>query len=140
MARWLGLDHGSKRIGVAAGDTADEIASPVDMVPAKPHADALAKIAQLASDYSAVGIVVGWPLNMDDTEGPQGVLARAFAAELADATALEVRLWDERLSSFAAREKLSLAEIPAKKQKRYVDALAAAEILQAFLEQKDKSE
>ena len=71
MGRWLGIDPGTKRLGLAAGSTSDGIASPLKTVPARPRGAALDAVRRAAEDYGAVGIVVGWPLNMDDTEGPQ---------------------------------------------------------------------
>ena len=132
MGRWLGIDHGTKRIGIAAGSTSDGIASPVTVVPAEPLAEAYESIRRLAGDYGVEGVVVGWPLNMDDSEGPQGRLARRMARELAEATGLDVRLWDERLSSFTADEALAGA-YTRKKQKARQDAVAAAAILSDFL-------
>jgi putative Holliday junction resolvase len=132
MARWLGIDHGTRRIGVAVGSTDAAVASPVEVLPAAPAEQVTRRIVQLAEEYAAYGVVVGWPLNMDDSEGPQGRLARAMAAGLAEATALDVRLWDERLSSFAADQ--ALAGSYTRKQKRArQDAVAAAAILQDFL-------
>jgi len=131
MSRWLGIDHGTKRIGVAAGSTCDGIASPLTVVAAEPQANVFAAIARLATDYTADGIVVGWPLNMDDSEGPQGRLARAAAAALAVATGLDVRMWDERLSSFSADQALA-GQLTRKKRKARQDAVAAAIILQDF--------
>jgi putative Holliday junction resolvase len=132
MGRWLGIDHGTKRIGIAAGNTEDGIATPLTVVPAEPLPAAIERIRQLAADYGVEGVVVGWPLNMDDTEGPQGVLARQMACRLAEETALDVRLWDERLSSFAADE--ALAGVYTRKQKKArQDAVAAASMLRDFL-------
>jgi len=131
MGRWLGIDHGTRRIGIAAGSTGDGIASPLEVIASEPREQAIRAIRRVADKYDAEGIVVGWPLNMDDTEGPQGRLARAMAAELAAATGLDVRLWDERLSSFAADEKLA-GMLTRKKKKARQDAVAAAEILQDF--------
>ena len=132
MARWLGIDHGTKRIGVAVGGGTEGIASPIAVVPAEPLAEAIQQIVRLADEYGAAGAAVGWPLNMDGTEGPQGKLARQMARQLAEATALDVRLWDERLSSFAADEALAGAYTRKKKKARQ-DAVAAAMILRGFL-------
>jgi len=132
MGQWLGIDHGTKRIGVAVGNTADGIALPVRVLTDQPFETAARRIADLAHEYGAEGIVVGWPLNMDDTEGPQGRKTRAWAVRLAKITELDVRLWDERLSSFAADK--ALAGTFTRKQKRdRQDAVAAAETLQDFL-------
>ena len=130
MGRWLGIDHGSKRIGVAAGYSEQKIATGVSVIP---PAGALEKIKEIAVEYEAAGIAVGWPVNMDGSEGPQAKLARAFAADLAQTTGLDVRLWDERLSSFAADEALSGTMTRMKRRARQ-DAVAAAVILQDFLE------
>ncbi len=132
MGLWLAIDHGTARIGVAAGSTSDGIASPLTMIPAEPFDQAIEQIRRLASDYNAVGIVVGWPLNMDDTEGPQGLLARRAARQIADALDMDVRMWDERLSSFAA-DGLLAGQLTRKKRKNRQDAIAAATFLQDFL-------
>lgn len=132
MARWLAIDHGSKRIGLAVGGTQDGIASPLAVIDAHPHETAVERIFATAAEYGAAGLVVGWPLNMDDTEGPQGRLARQLADELAATTELDVRLWDERLSSFAADEALA-GHFTRKKKRARQDAVAAAEILRDFL-------
>jgi len=132
MGCWLGIDHGTVRMGVAAGDTATGIASPLAVVPARPEARAIGQIARLAREYHAEGLVVGWPLNMDDTEGPQGRAAREMACRLAEATGMDVRMWDERLSSFAADQALA-GHLTRKKKKARQDAVAAATFLQEFL-------
>src|SRR5690349_15609855 len=99
MIRWLGIDHGTKRIGLAVSDPSGQIASPLDVIPAEPLSQVYEAIKQRVEEYGVEGIVVGWPLNMDDTEGPQGRMVRLFAAELAAETGMDVRLWDERLTS-----------------------------------------
>ena len=131
MGCWLGIDHGTKRIGIAAGATQDAIASPIAVIEASPLDKAIEGIIQLAREYEAEGIVVGWPLNMDDSEGPQGKLARGMAATLAEQAQLDVRLWDERLSSFVADQALA-GKLTRKKKKARQDAVAAAVILQDF--------
>ena len=130
-ARWLAIDPGDKRIGVAAGSMPEGLAGPVDVVDAKPFDKAVARIIQLAAEYGAQGIVVGWPLNMDDTEGPQALDARKLAQTIAWACDLDVRLWDERLSSFTADQALK-GTLTRQKRRARQDALAAAAILQDF--------
>ena len=132
MTRWLGVDYGTRRVGVAVGDTAGAIATPLETIPAVPTQDLLRRVGELAGQYDAVGVVVGWPLNMDDTEGPQARLTRQFACELAGAVALDVRLWDERLTSQAADDKLA-GHYTRKQKKARQDAVAAATIVQDFL-------
>ncbi|MDP6544233.1 MAG: Holliday junction resolvase RuvX [Phycisphaerae bacterium] len=133
MGRWLGIDHGNKRIGVAVGDTSSGIAAPLTILDGAEDFNRIAEqIVQIADEHDAPGAVVGWPLNMDDTEGPQGKIARDFAAELAEHTDLDVRLWDERLSSFQADQALA-GTFTRKQKKARQDAIAAAVILQDFL-------
>ncbi len=131
MGRWLGIDYGSRRIGIAAGDSDNRIASPLEVILAEPYHLAVERIRKLAAEYTVAGIVVGWPLNMDDTEGPQGKLVRKIALELAASTGLDVRLWDERLSSFQADQELA-GMFTRKKKKQRQDAHAAAAILSDF--------
>lgn len=134
MSRWLGIDHGRKRVGIAVGSTEEGIASPVTVLPASPEKSLLESIGRLADEYGVDGLVVGWPLNMDDTEGPQGLEARAFAVRLAEATGRDIRLWDERLSSFQADNALA-GRLTRKKRKARQDALAASAFLGEFLQQ-----
>ncbi len=131
MTKWLGVDYGTQRIGVAVGDTRNAIAGPLTMVPATSDKEVFATLAKIADEQGAEGIVVGWPLNMDDTEGPQGKLTREFASRLAKSTGLDVRMWDERLTSFAADQMLA-GLFTRKKKKQRQDAIAAATILQDF--------
>jgi len=133
MSRWLGIDHGSKRIGLAVGNTEEGFAAPVTVLHAEPEERLLAEIDQLAGEYDVDGLVVGWPVNMDDTEGPQAQDARAFAAALGQATGRDVRLWDERLSSFHADAKLA-GQWTRNKRKARQDAVAAASFLGDFLQ------
>ena len=132
MSRWLGIDHGSKRVGVAVGEESIAIAAPVTVLNGAEFEHILDEIVRICDEHGASGVVVGWPLNMDDTEGPQGKITRAFALQLADRTDLDVRLWDERLTSFQADQALSQT-FTRKKKKARQDAIAAAVILQDFL-------
>lgn len=133
MARWLGIDSGTRRVGVAAGSTEDGIASPVTTLTAEPSARLIEQIIRLAEDYQAVGVVVGLPVNMDGSESDQSRAARRLAREIADAADLDVRLWDERLSSFAADNALA-GRLTRKKRRARQDSIAAAEILRDFLD------
>jgi putative Holliday junction resolvase len=132
MTRWLGIDHGTRRMGMAVADSLTAIASPLSQLPAQPLEQCLRQILVAAADYSADGIVVGWPLNDDGSEGPQANLARQFALQLAGRTTLPVRLWDEHLSSFAADQKLRGLYTRKQKKQRH-DSLAAAAFLEDFL-------
>ncbi len=133
MGFWLAVDHGTIRLGLAGGSTGDGIASPLTIIPAEPFDEAITQIGDIAKEYNAVGIVVGWPLNMaDDTEGPQALMARRAAQQIALALKMDVRMWDERLSSFAADQALA-GQLTRKKRKGKQDAIAAATFLQDFL-------
>jgi len=132
MGLWLGIDYGARRIGVAGGSTSDGIATPLTSLPGEPLTGAIEQIRALADDYGAEGIVVGWPLNMDDTEGPQALLARRAAEQIRDVLGMDVRMWDERLSSFSADQALA-GRLTRKKRKDRQDAVAAATFLQDFL-------
>jgi putative Holliday junction resolvase len=131
MACWLAVDHGHKRIGVAAGYTEDGIAMGVTVLSTGAEEELFARIGSLVAEYGAAGVVVGWPLNMDDTEGPQALAARGFAGRLAESAGLDVRLWDERLSSFQADQALA-GHLTRNKRRRRQDAIAAADFLQDF--------
>jgi putative holliday junction resolvase len=132
MGRWLAVDHGDIRIGLAVGDTEAVLAGPLKVIPASPLDDAVNEIARIAADYEVDGIVVGWPINMDDSVGPQADIAKAFALHLADVTGRDVRLWDERLSSFQADSALA-GQLTRNKRRQRQDALAASAFLQDFL-------
>ena len=132
--RYLAIDHGKKRTGLAVCDAGETIASPLTVL--ETLAGLIEKIAEIIETEEIEAVVIGLPLNMDDTEGSQAKLVRRFAENLKQKVGLPVLLHDERLSSFEAKQKLADAELsPAKKRKR-LDAIAAAEILQSFLDKK----
>ncbi len=133
MTRWLALDHGHKRIGVAVGNTQDSFATPLTVLDAEPSADLPDHICKISEEYQIDGIVVGLPLNMDDTIGPQALEALRFATEIVQRTGLDVRMWDERLSSFDADKALA-GHLTRKKRRARQDSIAAASFLQDFLQ------
>lgn len=135
MPRYLAIDHGSKRIGLAVGDSETRLAAPVLGVPGTgtPEADARAVMAA-GADFDADAYVLGLPLNMDGTVGPQAKLVREFGEVLGTLSGLPVHYIDERLSSESAREKLIGGELTRKKRKARLDGLAAQSILQDFLD------
>jgi putative Holliday junction resolvase len=130
MTNWLGIDHGEKRIGLAIGNTDDRIACPLGVIPADEKA--VSRILEFARDYDATSIVVGWPLNMDSTEGSQADEASNFAKSIAAAGDIDVRLWDERLSSFEADQSMDENMTRDKRRSRR-DAVAASVFLEDFL-------
>lgn len=132
MGRWLGIDYGVKRIGVAVGSTDDAITSPVKTIIVSDLRASIEQIASLVRDFQVEGIVVGLPLNMDGTAGRQAAAVEDVALQLAAKTRLDVRMWDERLSSFAADKALA-GTLTRKKRRARQDAVAAATILKDFL-------
>jgi len=130
----IGLDLGTTTIGVAASDPDRRLATGVTTVArTKFTADAAAVLA-LATERSAVGFVLGLPINMDGSEGPRAQATRAFARNFARLTALPIALWDERLSTAAVERDLIAADVSRKKRAAIIDQHAAAFILQGALD------
>ncbi|UCG55846.1 MAG: Holliday junction resolvase RuvX [Phycisphaerales bacterium] len=132
--RYLAIDHGTKRTGLAICDSAETIASPLGVI--EGQAEALKRIAQVVESEEVGAIVLGLPLNMDGSAGPQARLVLKFAERLRERIDIPVQLQDERLSSFSAEEKLFPAEFTKDKRRKRLDAIAAAQILEDFLEAK----
>lgn len=135
MARYLGVDYGTRRIGLALAEREGGVVSPLKMIESGPQlADNARAILRAADDYAADEIVIGLPLNMDDTAGPQAKLSESLAAELAKLGSLPVHLHDERLTSHAADHKLLDRDLTRKQKKARHDSLAAAILLESFLQ------
>jgi len=132
--RYLAIDYGSRRTGLAICDADETIASPLQVLQGSNRL--IGRIADIAAAEEVRGLVVGLPLNMDGSEGPQAVKTRAFAERLRGQIQLPVHFQDERLSSFGATEKLNEAGLSKARRKARLDAVAAAEILRAFLDEK----
>jgi putative holliday junction resolvase len=130
----IGLDLGSKTIGVAASDPDRRLAAGVETVARKTFAADAARLLALASERSAVGFVLGLPVNMDGSEGPRAQSTRAFARNLAQKTDLPIALWDERLSTAAVERALIAADASRKRRAAVIDQHAAAYILQGALD------
>lgn len=130
--RYLAIDHGTKRTGLAICDAEEKIASPLRVVHGQK--DLVQQIARIVQAEGVGAIVVGLPVNMDDSEGPQAKMVKGFAQKLGTHVDVPVHLQDERLSSFAAEEKLQASGLSKSKKRGLLDAIAAAEILQAFLD------
>lgn len=133
----LGVDFGLKRVGVAfAGDSAAiAFAGPV-LTGAEDQV--IAQIANEAATRHATTIVVGLPKNMDGTESEMSALAQAFAGKLREATAADVVMWDERLTSRQADRAMLSGDLSRKKRKKRIDSLAAQIMLQSYLDSKNK--
>ena len=136
--RYLAIDYGNKYTGIAICDAFETIASPVTVF--KNPKTFAKKIADLVEEENIEAIIMGLPLNMDDSEGPQVKIVRKFTEQLKTHVQIPIHFHDERLSTFAAEEKLAPAEFTTKKRKKHLDAIAAAEILQSFLDHKHASQ
>ena len=132
--RYLGLDLGRARIGLALADDVVRTARAHSTVSRPSDGAAIQAIGKVARDYEAERLVLGLPLNMDGSEGPAARGARAFAAKLGPALDLPVSFQDERLSTFEASDRLRAQGVDARAQKALVDAEAAAVILQSWLD------
>ncbi|MFH1716207.1 MAG: Holliday junction resolvase RuvX [Planctomycetota bacterium] len=132
--RYLAIDYGTKRTGLAICDAAETVASPLSIIQGRKNL--LKRIAETAKAESVQAIVLGLPLSMDGTESAQTRLVLKFAEQLREHLAIPVHLQDERLSSFAAEEKLAPANYTRSEKGKRLDAVAAAAILEAFLEEK----
>ncbi len=130
--RYLAIDYGLKRTGLAVCDADETLASPLVVLTGQ--GGLIEKIRRIITDQAVDAIVFGLPLNMDGAEGDQAKRVRDFAAELIKQIELPLFFQDERLSSFDAEKKLAALGITRKKKKKHLDAVAAATILQAFLD------
>ncbi len=130
----LGLDLGSKTIGVAVSDPDRRLAAPVTTVRRQRLGADAEQLLALAADRRAVGFVLGLPVNMDGSEGPRAQSTRAFARNFAKLTELPIALWDERLSTAAVERALIAADASRARRKAVIDQHAAAYILQGALD------
>ncbi len=131
MERWIGIDFGSKYIGVAI--SGEGMAFPLKTLDARPENKLLDALRRLARDEGADGFVVGLPIHMNGSEGHAAKLCRDFAGRLAAHTGLPAELFDERLSSWEAEGKLIEGGMKPSERKQHVHAVAAQMILEGFL-------
>ena len=135
--RLMGLDLGSKTIGLALGDSGHKIATPFDTIRRKKFGLDAAALAEIIAAENIGGLVMGLPLNMDGSAGPRVQATQAFLrnlANLADFPALPVLLWDERLSTAAVERTLLEADTSRAKRADVIDKMAAAYILQGAID------
>ena len=129
----MGVDYGDARTGIAISDLLCSIVGTTTVVPSRNREKAIVDIVKLCKDHSVGKIVVGLPRNMDGTEGARAELCREFAADLGEATGLEIIMWDERRTTVEAHNILSQHNYHGKKRKNTVDAVAASLILEGYL-------
>ena len=132
--RVLALDHGTRRIGVAVSDELKLIAQPLEYIPAEPFADFLTRLKDLLREKEVELILVGLPRNMDGSYGPAALKVQAFIAALKAAVTVPIEPWDERLTSVQANRYLIQGNVRREKRKEKVDKMAAAILLQSYLD------
>jgi putative Holliday junction resolvase len=130
----IGLDLGTKTLGVAVCDPERRLATGVETIRRKNFAIDASRLLRLAAERRAVGLVLGLPINMDGSQGPRAQSTRAFARNLASFTDLPIALCDERLSTAAVERQLIAAEASRRKRAAVIDQHAAAYILQGALD------
>ncbi len=136
--RLLGIDFGTKRIGVAVSTPEQSISSPLENYTRRSKELDAEFFKKVAADYRAVGIVVGLPVHMSGDESEKSRQARNFGAWLGGVTKLPVRYWDERYTSVIAESYLLEAELTKKKRKAHIDMVAAQIMLQSYLDSDDR--
>ena len=132
--RYLGIDYGERRMGLALCDPGETLVSPLCVVEGRERF--IRAVTDLIRTDRIEALVIGLPINMDGSRGFQAQRVQAFADQLAREVAIPILFQDERLSSYAARERLGGLDLSRDKKRRLLDAVAAAQILEAFLEAK----
>ena len=127
------IDYGDARTGVAVSDLTGSITGYTTVIHSWNREKTLAELVRLVQEQEAQRVIMGFPRNMDGSEGPRAELYRAFAADLEAALGMPVRLWDERRTTVEAHNILSETGYHGKKRKNTVDAVAASLILEGYL-------
>jgi putative Holliday junction resolvase len=138
MERLMGLDYGDKTIGIALSDELGWTAQGLEVIRRTSSEKDMARLRELIAQYNVHGLVVGLPKNMNNTIGPRAELCIAFAEYLREIFALPVHLWDERLTTASAQRVLIDADVSRKKRKQVIDKMAAALILQNYMDSNTK--
>lgn len=134
--RYLAIDHGQKRTGLAISDASETLVSPHAVIETSNQRDLVRRIVDIIRAEGIEAVVLGLPFNMDDTEGPRAKKVRQFGLELEAQTDCPIILHDERLSSFEADYLSEELNLTRKKKKKRLDAIAAAAILRSYIEKK----
>ena len=129
----MAIDYGDARTGIAISDYTGLLVGTTDVIHSRKPDVTAREIARLAREHGAQRLVMGFPRNMDGTEGPRAALYRAFAAQVEAETGMPVVLWDERRTTVEAHQILSDCNYHGKKRKNTVDAVAASLILEGYL-------
>ena len=136
--RVMAVDYGDARTGVAISDATGMLAGFTTVIHSRQAQQVLDSLAQLIAQHGVDELVMGFPRNMDGTEGPRAQLYRDFARALSERTGMEVRLWDERRTTIEAHQILHAGGKKMKHHKKTVDAVAATLILEGYLTRKQK--
>ncbi len=131
--RVMAIDYGDARTGVAVSDAAGMLTGYTTVIPSRAPERAAEELARIARERQAEELVMGFPRNMDGTEGPRAELYRAFAALVEEKAGMPVRLWDERRTTIEAHQILHASGKKMKAHKKNVDAVAASLILEGYL-------
>ncbi|MBO9396018.1 Holliday junction resolvase RuvX [Shimia sp. R9_2] len=134
MTALMGLDLGTKTIGVAVSDGLRTVATPIETVKRKKFGVDAQRLVTLLNERAIGGIILGLPRNMDGSEGPRAQSTRAFARNLAPLVSVPIGFWDERLSTVAAERALLEADTSRKRRAEVIDHVAASYILQGVLD------
>ena len=134
--RYLAVDHGEKRTGLAISDASETVVSPYAVIETTSQQELVRRITETIRCEEIETVIVGLPFNMDHTEGPRAKKVRQFSLALESQTDCPILLYDERLSSFEADYLSEELNLTRKKKKKRLDAIAAAAILRSFIEQK----
>ncbi len=134
IMRILAIDHGTKRMGIAASDELGMIAQPLEFIPAEPFAKFLDRLKEILREKQVELILIGMPRNMDGSYGPAAQKVQEFVAVLKDSVAIPVKTLDERLTSVQAHRFLTEAQVRGRQRKEKVDKSAAAILLQGYLD------
>ena len=134
--RIMGIDYGTRRIGVAISDPSCTMAHPLDTVQVKEDGSHMELIEKIVRDYEVEKIVVGLPINMDGSMGESARKVTDWAGTLERSAGVPVELWDERLTTSEAHEFLIRLEVKGKKRRHIIDKIAASIMLQDYLEAK----
>lgn len=132
--RILALDHGTRRIGVALSDETKTIATPLEYIPAEPAEKVVERLQQLIREKDVELILIGMPRNMDGSYGPATEKVKEFIASLQPHITTPVKTWDERLTSVMANRALLMGNVRRDQRKQKVDKMAAAILLQSYLD------
>ena len=132
--RILALDHGTKRIGVAVSDETKTIAQPLEYIPAEPFGGFLERLKKILAEKEISLILIGMPRNMDGSYGPATRKVETFIGVLKTAITVPIKTWDERLTSTMTNRTMVQGNVRRDKRKEKVDAMAAAILLQSYLD------